>query len=77
MTRSNVQLIRRYSDPGAGSVDPLLSDLRREHRAEAIPPMAHRLMADVYAAFGEEILDVSKRKWIFYVHKHRDADHFG
>src|SRR5450759_4073294 len=32
--------------------------------AEAIPPMAHRLMADVYAAFGEEILDVSKRKWI-------------
>jgi hypothetical protein len=77
MTRSNVQLIRRYSDLGAGSVDPLLSDLRREHRAEAIPPMAHRLMADVYAAFGEEILDVSKRKWIFYVHKHRDADHFG
>jgi len=45
----------------AGSVDPLLSDLRREHRAEAIPPTAHRLMADVYAAFGEEILDVSKR----------------
>ena len=25
-------------------------------------------MADVYAAFGEEILDVSKRKWIFYVY---------
>jgi hypothetical protein len=34
-------------------------------------------MADAYAAFGEEIPDVSKRKWIFYVHKHRDADHFG
>ena len=31
------------------------------HRAGAIPPTAHRLMADVYAAFGEEILDVSKR----------------
>jgi len=30
--------------------------------------MAHRLMADVYAAFGEEILDVSKRKWTFYVY---------
>jgi hypothetical protein len=61
----------------AGSVDSLFSDLSREHRAEAILPMAHHLMADVYAAFGEEILDVSKRNWIFYVRKRRDADHFG
>jgi|APFre7841882630_1041343.scaffolds.fasta_scaffold248414_1 hypothetical protein len=49
----------------------------RKHRAEAIPPMARRRMADVYAAFGQEILDVSKRKRIFYVHQHRDADPFG
>ena len=50
-------------------MDPLLPDLRRKHRAEAIPPMAHRLMADVYAAFGQEILDVSKQKRIMRLTK--------
>jgi hypothetical protein len=35
---------------------------RAEHRAEPVPPQAHRLAADVDAAFEQQVLDVPKRQ---------------
>jgi hypothetical protein len=43
--------------------NPLLSDLRREHRAEPVPPKSDGLMADVDPTFGQQILDVAQRQW--------------
>src|ERR1035438_4189266 len=62
---------------GTGRPDPLLLDLGGEHRTEAVPPMADRLMADVDAALCEQIFDVSKRQRVLYVHQHCQADYFG
>jgi hypothetical protein len=53
-------------DEGLGN--PLPLDLGGEHRTEAVPPMADRLMADVDAALGEQIFDVPKRQREFYVY---------
>lgn len=38
--------------------DPLPADLTREHRAELVPPVTHRLVANVDAALGKQILEV-------------------
>ena len=40
------------------SPHPLLADIAGEHRTEAIPPKSHRLMADVDAAFMQQILHI-------------------
>lgn len=37
-------------------------DLGCEHRVEPMPPVAHRFMADIDAAFVQQILHVSERK---------------
>ncbi len=34
-------------------------DLLSEHRTKAIPPKPYRLVTDVYATLGEQILDLS------------------
>ena len=34
-------------------------------------------MADIDAAFEQQILDLTQRKWIADVHHHREADHLG
>src|SRR6202050_4880717 len=56
--------------------NPLLSDLRREHRAKPVPPKSDGLMADVDPALGEEILDVSQRQWVPDAHHYDQTNHF-
>jgi hypothetical protein len=56
---------------------PPLADLGGEHRTEAAPPNPHRLEADVDAALGQQIFDLSKRERITHIHHHREPDHVG
>jgi hypothetical protein len=42
-------------------LDTMLSNFRGEHRTEPVPPKSHRLVADIDAAFKQEILDVPQR----------------
>ncbi len=59
---------------GAELLNPLPSDLRGEHRAEPVPPIAHRLMAHVDAALMEQVFDIPKRQWEPNIHHHRKAN---
>ena len=63
--------------PGTHLVGPLSPDFRGEHRAEAVPPEAHRFVAQINPALMEQVLDVSKRERKPNVHHHRQADNFG
>ena len=36
--------------------------LRGKHLAEPVPPEPHRLMANVDATFGQQVLDITKRQ---------------
>ena len=54
--------------------DASLADLSGEHRAKPVPPEPDRLMADVDPAFGQQVLDVSKRQWKSDVHHHNQTD---
>ena len=53
---------------------PPLLDLPRHQRAEPVPPVSNRLMADVDAALVEQILHVPKRQWEPDVYHYRQAD---
>jgi hypothetical protein len=55
-------------------VEPAPTSLRRKHRTEPIPPEPHRLMADVDAAFEQQILDLAQRKRIADLQHHRQAN---
>jgi hypothetical protein len=55
---------------------PPLSDLGSKHRTKPVPPKPDRLMADVDAALGQEILDVAQRQRVLHVHHHDQTDHF-
>jgi hypothetical protein len=55
-------------------LDPFLSDLSGEQRAETIPPEPDRFVADFDPAFVEQILNVSKRQWKSNIHRHGQAD---
>jgi hypothetical protein len=55
----------------------LPADIAGEHRAEPAPPMPHRLMTDVNAALGQQILDVRQTQRKPHVHHHYQADHLG
>ena len=54
--------------------NPALSDLGREHRAEPMPPVSHRFMADIDAAFVQQIFDIAKGQRETDVQHHRQAD---
>ena len=54
-----------------------LADLRREPRTEPVPPGANRFMADIDAAFVEQIFDLPQRKRIPDIHHHGQADDLG
>ena len=56
---------------------PSPPDLAGKQRAEAIPPIPYRLMADVDTALEQQILDLSQRQWVADIHHHREADDFG
>ena len=45
----------------------LPADVPGEHRAEPVPPEAHRLVADVDATLEQQILDVAQRERIPHV----------
>jgi hypothetical protein len=42
---------------------------------EPVPPVAHRLMADVDAALGQQVFDVPEAERVLHVQQHRQADH--
>ena len=62
--------------PSAGfhTLDPSLSDLGRKHRAEPVPPVSHRFMADIDAAFMQQVFDISKGQRETDVQHYRQAD---
>jgi hypothetical protein len=39
-------------------VNPLLADLRGEQRTETVPPEPYRFVADINAAFEQDVLDL-------------------
>jgi hypothetical protein len=41
-------------------IQPALSDLRSKQEAEAVPPVPHRLMADVDPTLMQEIFDLAQ-----------------
>ena len=61
----------------AHSADPLPADVRGEQRTEAVPPMPHRLVADVDAAFEQQVLNITQRERKADIHHHHQPDHFG
>jgi hypothetical protein len=42
------------------TMNPPLPNLRRKHRAEPVPPEPYRLVADVDAAFEQQIFDLAQ-----------------
>ena len=61
--------------PPVGEGAHLLRPLPAEHRAKAVPPQPHRLMADVDAALGQQVLHIPQRQRVLHVHHHHEADH--
>ena len=43
-------------------MNPTLPDLRCKQRTEPVPPEPYRLVADVDATFGQQILDLSQQQ---------------
>ncbi len=50
------------------------SYLGSDHRAKPMPPVSHRFMADIDAAFVQQILDISKGQRETDVHHNRQSD---
>lgn len=49
-------------DARAHAINPSLAHLGSEHRAKAVPPDPHCLMADLDAAFVKTFFDIPQRK---------------
>jgi hypothetical protein len=58
-------------------VDALFANLRSEYAIKSVPPLPHGLVADVDAAFNQEVFDVPRRQGALYIHHNHKADHFG
>ena len=58
-------------------MNPTLPDLRCKQRTEPVPPEPYRLVADVDATFGQQILDLSQRQGKPDIHHHRKPDDRG
>lgn len=56
--------------------DPALPDLGGKHGTKPVPPIPHRLVADIDTALVEEIFDIPERQWEADVKHHRKADDF-
>ena len=56
------------------SFDASLADLGGEHWPEPVPLEAHGLVADVDAAFVQQVFAVAQRQWKADVHHHCEAD---
>jgi len=42
------------------AADPLAPNVRREQQTEPVPPVPHRLMADVDPALEQQVLDITQ-----------------
>jgi hypothetical protein len=75
----HIDLVQVPSPVGVGShaIDTLTPDFSGEHWAEAVPPEADRLVADIYAVLVEQVFHVTKRQRVFHIHHHHEADHLG
>ena len=62
---------------GAHSINPLPPDFFRKHRAKSIPPKPDGFMADINAAFVQQILHIPERQREPDVHHHGQANDFG
>lgn len=60
--------------PGILRGADLVTDL--EYRAEAVPPKADGLMADIDTALGQQILDMVQGEQTMCVHQYRKAPSF-
>ena len=58
-------------------VYPPFPDLASKHRTEPVPPIAHRLVADVDTTFEHDVFDLAQRQRIADVHHHRETDDLG
>ena len=54
--------------------DPFLADLCGKQRAKSVPPKSNRFVADIDAAFVQQILDIAERKGKANVHHDRQAN---
>jgi len=59
------------------SVHPLAPDIGCKQRAEPVPPMPHRLVADVDPVLGQQILNVPQAQRKPHVHHHNQPDDLG
>ena len=57
----HVDLVEMPSPMGVGPpvLSPLAAELAGEHRAEPVPPQAHRLVADIDATLEQQVLDIA------------------
>ena len=51
------------SDSTSHSACPISADLGDEHRAKSIPPESNRFVANLDAAFVQQVLDIPQGKW--------------
>ena len=57
------------------AADPLPANVACEQRAEPVPSVAHRLVADVDTALEEQVFHVPEAEREAHVHHHRQPDH--
>jgi hypothetical protein len=58
-------------------MNPAFPDFCGEHRTKPVPPETYCLVADIDAAFKQQVFDLPQRKRIPDVHHHREADYLG
>lgn len=58
------------------SADPLPLDVSREPWAKPVPPEPYRLVANINAAFGQQVLNVSQGEREPNIHHHHKANDF-
>jgi hypothetical protein len=61
----------------AHATHALAADVAGEQWAKSVPPMPHRLMANVYAALEQQVLDVPQRQREPHLHHHHNAEYLG
>jgi hypothetical protein len=74
---ADVDLVQIPAPMGVGPdvIDPLAAELRSEYRTEPVPLQPHGFVADVDAAFCQQVLHVSQRQRVRHIHQHHEADH--
>jgi len=58
-------------------INPTPSDLGGKQRTEPVSPKPNRLVTDVDATFGQQVLDLPQRKRKPDIHHHREPNYLG